>query len=425
MSLSCLRRGPWCALKLTFLGGAEEVGSLGVVLETDERNVLFDYGFSPHDPPTYPLEPPALDGLMLSHAHLDHSGMVAWAAGRRRCPVFATRPTQYVTELLARDSLKIAGLEGYPEPFTHEDIEMLQHAWVDVRLGRSFELDGLEVTPTSAGHIPGSTMFLVEGEDRTLFTGDLNTISTRLMAPAKPVSCDTLIVESTYAGREHRPRREIESEFIDAIDAVVERGGVAVVPAFAVGRTQEVLLVLQRGGYEVWLDGMGRSVCEIYLDHPESVKDFPALEAAYEAANVVRNPKGREHALKGDVIVTTSGMVEGGPVFYYLSKMERDRKSALFLTGYQVPGTGGRQILDEKRYEGDSGMHEVACEVRQLDFSAHLGHSQLLKFIRDCDPQRVALVHGDKRELIATEIDKEFDVILGRKGQSVERKAGR
>jgi putative mRNA 3-end processing factor len=339
--------------------------------------------------------------------------------------VFATRPTQFVTELLARDSLKIAGLEGYPEPFTHEDIETLQDAWVDVRLGRSFELDGLEVTPTSAGHIPGSTMFLVEGEDRTLFTGDLNTIPTRLMAPAKPVSCDTLIVESTYAGREHRPRREIESEFLDAIDAVVERGGVAVVPAFAVGRTQEVLLVLQRGGYEVWLDGMGRSVCEIYLDHPESVKDFPALEAAYEAANVVRNPKSREMALKGDVIVTTSGMVEGGPVFYYLSKMERDRKSALFLTGYQVPGTGGRQILDEKRYEGDSGMHEVACEVRQFDFSAHLGHSQLLKFIRDCDPQRVALVHGDKRELIAREIDKEFDVILGRKGQTVERKAGR
>lgn len=407
-------------MKLTFLGGVDEVGSLGIVLETAGRKVLLDYGFSPHDPPRYPLEPPDLDALLLSHSHLDHAGMVAWVAGHRHCPIFATPTTQYVTELLAFDSLKIADIEGWKEPFSDADIETLQDTWQDVELGRGFEVGDLQVSPTSAGHIPGSTMYLVEGEERTLFTGDLNTIPTRLMRPARPVACDTLIMESTYAGREHRSRKETEAEFLDAVDEVVERGGLVVIPSFAVGRTQEILLVLQRGGYEVWVDGMGRSVLDIYLRHPEAVKDAGALRQAAERANIVHSSRGRELALRGDVIVTTSGMVEGGPVFHYLSKMQRDRRSALFMTGYQVPGTGGRRILDERTYEADGYEHEVECEVRQFDFSAHLGHTQLMEFARACDPEHVVLIHGDKREQLAEPLEDEFDVVLAHKGDTVD-----
>jgi putative mRNA 3-end processing factor len=398
----------------------DEVGSLGVVLETAGRKILLDYGFSPHDPPRYPLEPPDLDGLLLSHSHLDHAGMVAWIAGHLHCPIFATPTTQFVTELLAFDSLKIADIEGWKEPFSDADIERLQDTWTDVSLGDPFKVAGLRVTPTSAGHIPGSTMYLVEGDERTLFTGDLNTSPTRLMRPARPVECDTLIMESTYAGREHRSRAEIEAEFLDAIDEVVDRGGVAVVPAFAVGRTQEVLLALQRGGYEVWVDGMGRSVLDIYLRHPEAVKDAGALRAAVHASKIVHSQRGRELALRGDVIVTTSGMVEGGPVYHYLSRMERDRKSALFLTGYQVPGTGGRRILDEGVYDDDGTEHKVECEVRQFDFSAHLGHTQLIDFARACNPQNIALIHGDRRELLAEPLEDEFNVVLAHKGDTVE-----
>lgn len=408
------------SVRLTFLGGVDEVGSLGIVLETAGRKVLLDYGFSPHDPPKYPLEPPDLDALLLSHSHLDHAGMVAWIAGHRHCPIFATPTTQYVTELLAFDSLKIADIEGWKEPFTDADIERLQDTWQDVRLGRGFEVDGLRVAPTSAGHIPGSTMYLVEGDERTLFTGDLNTIPTRLMRPAQPVACDTLIMESTYAGRDHPPRAQIEAEFLDAVDEVVERGGLVVVPAFAVGRTQELLLVLKRGGYEVWVDGMGRSVLDIYMRHPDAVKDAAALRAAAESANIVHSPRGRELALRGDVVVTTSGMVEGGPVYHYLSKMERDRKSALFMTGYQVPGTGGRSILDGRVYEDDGVEHRVECDVRQFDFSAHLGHAQLVEFVRACGPEHVVLIHGDKRELLAEPLEDDFHVVLAHKGDTVD-----
>jgi putative mRNA 3-end processing factor len=256
-----------------------------------------------------------------------------------------------------------------------------------------------------------------------LFTGDLNTIPTRLMKPAKPVPCDTLIIESTYSGRDHPPRAEMEAEFIDAIDAVVDRGGVAVVPAFAVGRTQEVLMVLKRGGFETWLDGMGRTVTEMYLDNPTFVRDFPALENALEDVEVVRSPKGRELALKADVIVTTSGMVEGGPVLHYLNKLERDRRNAVFLTGYQVPGTGGRQILDQRTYEADGVKHEVDAEIRKFDFSAHLGHSDIVKFAKASGPKRVVLIHGETREAVAADLEKEgFAVSLCKRGETVEFK---
>jgi putative mRNA 3-end processing factor len=410
-------------MKLTFLGGVDEVGSLGIVLETRFKKLLLDYGFSPHDPPKYPIKPPALDGFLLSHAHLDHSGMSAWIAGNRRCPIFATPPTQLVAELLARDSLKIAQKEGWKDPFQEHDIEALQEAWRTVAFGERFDVEGLAVEPVSAGHIPGSTMFHVEGASSVLFTGDLNTIPTRLMKPAKPVPCDTLIIESTYAGKDHAPRAELEADFLDAIDAVVERGGVAIVPAFAVGRTQEILMVLKRGGFETWLDGMGRTVTELYLENPEFIRDFEALERALEDVEVVRSPKGREMAMRGDVIVTTSGMVEGGPVFHYLSKLERDRRNAVFLTGYQVKGTGGRQILDTGTYEADGVRHEVSAEVRKFDFSAHLGHSDVVKFAGACDPERIALIHGENRELLAEPLRKEgFEVILAKRGETVEFK---
>jgi putative mRNA 3-end processing factor len=401
-------------MKLTFLGGVDEIGSLGIVLEMRGRSLLLDYGFSPHDPPRYPIEPGELDAFLLSHAHLDHSGMASWVAGRRDCPIFATRPTQEVAELLARDSLKIARQEGWKDPFTDADVEELEGAWEDVRLERGFSVDGPTVQPTSAGHIPGSTMYRIEGDEAVLFTGDLNTIPTRLMRPARPAPCDTLIIESTYSGRDHPPRAEMEAEFLDAVDAVVERGGVAVVPAFAV----------KRGGFETWLDGMGRTVTEIYLDHPDSVRDFPALERALEDVELVRSPKGRELALEADVVVTTSGMIEGGPVLHYLHKLERDRRNAVFLTGYQVPGTGGRQILDTGAYEVQGARHEVTAEVRKFDFSAHLGHSDILKFARGCDPSRIVLIHGEKREAVAEDLRKEgFEVVLGKRGETVEFKA--
>src|SRR5208283_5153704 len=257
-----------------FLGGASEIGSLGLVVRDQGRPLLFDYGLTPTDPPNYPRPAPTnVDLAFPSHAHPDHSGMTPLLSRLPKARAIATRVTIAVADLLTKDALKIARIEGYLAPYTPSDIHALHSRFTAVDRHGTFRHQGIEVEFTPAGHIPGATMMLYRGEKDVLFTGDLQTIPTHLVGAAQALECDVLVMESTYAGREHPDRRETERRFRDRVAETVERGGVAIVPAFAVGRTQEVLMALHSTGYEVWLDGMGRKVNTIYSRHPEFLAD--------------------------------------------------------------------------------------------------------------------------------------------------------
>jgi putative mRNA 3-end processing factor len=156
---------------------------------------------------------------------------------------------------LHKDSIKIAKSEGYAAPYTNNDIREADHSYIPVELSQKRNIgDDCEIRFHSAGHIPGSLMFELVGEKKILFTGDINVIDTKLMKAGKPVSCDILFLETTYAGREHPNRRELEKQFLDKIDDVVRRGGVAIIPAFAVSRSQELAIVLKNAGYNVWFE---------------------------------------------------------------------------------------------------------------------------------------------------------------------------
>ena len=405
---------------MRFLGGSDEVGSLSFTMETPSGRVLFDHGYTPSSTPSFPLDPPTVSHVFLSHAHIDHSGLVPSVCSGHNASLVCTEPTHSVASVLLRDSLKVSKYEGFRLPYDKRDIKETMNNAKVLKYGDSMRTNGLEVTPLPSGHIPGSAMYQVisDSEEKILFTGDMNTNSTRLIDGCKPVHCNTLVMESTYAGEEHDSRAKVEYNFLEKIDEVVSRGGRAVVPSFAVGRTQEILLLLEQTNYNIWLDGMGFLITRLMLEHPRYLKDAGKLRRALRRINHVSNPAARDRAVKGDVIVTTSGMLDGGPVHFYLDRLKDNSRNAILLTGYQVEGTNGRKLLET----GSMTIHEketaIKCEVEKFDFSAHAGHTDLLNFVRECDPETVILVHGENRHLLAEEIEDEREVILPEKGKA-------
>jgi putative mRNA 3-end processing factor len=404
---------------LNFLGGASEVGSLCLYLEERGVKLLFDCGLTPSKPPKYPAKPLPVDLLFLSHAHIDHSGMVPWLCAQQGVDTIATPPTISVGTMLLEDSVKVSAMEGYPVPYEKGDVRSLKRNFQNVKFGDVIEMGDLEVTIHSAGHIPGAAMFELCSDKTVLFTGDINTLDTHLVAGNKPVKCDVLIIESTYSGRNHPPRSKTEQEFLEKTREVVDRGGLAIIPAFAVGRTQEMLMTLMDSGFDTWLDGMGMAVNREYVEVPEYLRSVQKLRKAMSLTKIVRNPDERKLAARGEVVLTTSGMLDGGPVLEYIMANKNNRDSAVLLTGFQVEDTNGKRLIETGEILHNGVPQKIDSEVCFYDFSAHADHSELVKFINACDPETVVLCHGDNREELVKAISGDYDVRTPMEGEHI------
>ena len=405
-------------IRSQFLGGCDQVGNLAMVLELGGMKLLFDYGMAPGKPPSFPLPPPLVDLTFLTHAHLDHSGMIPWLCAQADQTVLGTQITGELMTLLQKDTVKIAQMDGYSVPFTNTDVRNAEHSYISVDQSKKRELgDDYLVRYHSAGHIPGSLMYELVGDKKIVFTGDLNVVDTRLVEGTKPVPCDILFMEGTYAGREHTKRNVLEKAFLDKIDDVVKRGGVAVVPSFALARSQEILLVLKNAGYDIWFDGMGKKIAKIFLRYPRYVRSVEDLRKALKKTNMVHSEHGRKMALKSEVIITSSGMMDGGPVLWYMNHLKADKKSAVLLTGYQVEGTNCHLLMEKHQLNFYGVREPIACEVEYFDFSAHAGHSELIQFAKSCHPEKVVLCHSDNREPLVGPLQEFTQVLTPKKGE--------
>lgn len=375
--------------------------------------MLLDYGIKPADPPMYPLNGLRPKTVMLSHGHLDHCGLAPNLMDLEP-EIFCTTMTAKLSALLARDTLKISEYRGHNIPYYNEEIADFERSIRAIRYRQGFESSGYLACFYDAGHIPGSSSIHIEKDEQSLFyTGDMNTVDTELLKSADtdlPES-DILLIESTYFGRNHSARKMLEERFIESLKETTESGGCAIIPAFSIGRTQEILLILKKHGLHAYVDGMGVDVYDLIKKSPESVRDMDGLKKMFSKSNIVTPGQRKEIIREPSIIVTSAGMLNGGPVLYYISEIYDDPKSKIHLTGYQVEGTNGRKALESGYIEDRNETIHLRCRLELYDFSAHCGDSQLKEYVRNfCDngTQMVLPVHGDNTRGFAEWIKEEI-----------------
>jgi len=328
--------------------------------------------------------------------------------GQYGAALHGTTLTAAVSEIMWRDTYKVSSIEGYPLPWDKRDLDAALNAWQTHDVGEWFEIGEWKCRFHRAGHIPGAIMIEIETPElRLLWSGDIDIRDGPNVRGAEPINCDILCLEATYGGREHPVRATEEARFVSRVKEVVSRGGVVLVPAFASGRCQDVLRILHRAAphLNVHFDGMGTRLTRHWLSHPEHTDEPEHLKQVWNWARIVSSKSDRKKALDADVIVTTSGMLDGGPALWYLNRLRHDSANAILLTGYQAEGSGGHRLLEKGSLRIFGNETAIDLEVTQFQLSNHAGHSDLVSFVRACEPRHVVLFHGDDdaRSAIAAE----------------------
>ena len=375
---------PASGFRFHYLGGGDEVGNVGIVMEDPSgTRLLLDYGIAPTSPPRYPSEAPLVHDAVITHSHIDHLGMAPWLCAHHRTRLHGTIITAQLSDMMWRDTYKVSSIERYPLAWDKRDIDTAVDSWYVHDFGVPWKHHDWDLTLHPAGHIPGAAMLHIKTPTTTvLLTGDFDTRDSPLVSGAQPVQADILFVEGTYGGRDHPPKEEEIDRFIQAVAEVVRRGGTVLIPAFANGRTQDVVMLLHRHlpNLNVHVDGMGKRVAKTHMEHGSLLRDSNALERAWRWAKQVSSKSDRKKALSADVIVTTSGMLNGGPALWYLNRLRHDAKNSIFFTGYQARDTGGRSLLEEGAIDIYGQRVHIDLEIQQFSFSTHAGHQEILDF---------------------------------------------
>ena len=407
-------------MEIKVLGAAREVGRSAFQVNCDGTNLLLDYGVmfgSPRgSPPTYPLhvKPRDIDSVIITHAHLDHSGCVPSLFVSGNCDVYATPPTFDLSELLINDMLKI---EKNSHAFDLPEVKnMMQHA-KQIEYKKKIVKGNTTFELRSSGHVLGGSTVLVESNKKKLFyTGDINLRGSRMLPPADLDigDIDLLITESTYSQEKQIPRSKSEHDFLEFANEVMDRKGTLFVPSFSVERSQEIACVLKNANFKhrVIMDGMALKVNEIILKHPEYLKEPEIFKGVLDKVVSINEHSQRKKALSEPcVVISPAGMLVGGNAVYYLQQLAFDDKNGIALVSYQGEGTPGKKLLETGKISTRGKDLRVEAQVKQFQFSGHADRDSLFDMIKNVKGNpKVLTVHGDNESCtrFAEEIHERF-----------------
>ncbi len=393
------------------------MGKSAILVKGKKHQILMDYGAQTTKEPSFPMhvQPRDVHSILLTHAHLDHSGGVPLFFLREGVKLVTTGLTLELSTLLLQDFIK---LSGFYLPFEYIDLLTMQKNTERIGINESRVIAGeFNARFPNSGHIPGGTTIVVENDGRrVMYTGDINLTDCQLLKGADTDfgELDVVITESTYSQVDHEPREKIESDFVLFANEVVERGGVLLVPAFSVGRAQEVACLLRAKNFRhpVAMDGMALKTNEILFRYQEYLRDPDLFRKTMENIDVVSGWSQRKKLVKRPgVIISPAGMLMGGSSVFYNQEISQDERNGISIVAFQVPGSPGRTLLDRGLTMIGGKMVPVKAEVRRFDFSGHSGRSDLFEMLsRIKGNPRVYAIHGDgdSCDVFAREITEKF-----------------
>ena len=417
-------------MQIGFLGGAREVGRIGIRVKSAKTQVVLDYGVMLDNEPGFPMHVPPkdVDALILTHSHLDHSGAIPIFYINDKKPLYTNKLNLELTQLLVQDFIH---LSSYYLPFEYLELKTMMRSNRHLDFGVEETLGDMKFKLVNAGHTPGSASVLIEAEGkRVLYTGDFNTEESKLLSGATMDygDLDAVIMESTYADSDHTERPLLEKQFLEACTEVVETGGTVLVPAFGVGRSQEMACILAANHFEypIVLDGMAREASRVVMNYKEFLRDPKMFMNAMHSCDWIEGWRDRRRALKTpSVIISTAGMLKGGPAAFYISKLGKKANNAVFLVSYQIPGTPGRELMEKGVCTIDGKVRKIKAKYRHFDFSSHCGASKLKEALTKLGGRpKVFVVHGAEGncELFANWAKKELglDAVAPRTGETYQ-----
>lgn len=431
-------------VRITALGGVQQVGRSAFLLQTRESNVLLDCGTNPgstkpfeafprFDNPAFEID--SLDAVVISHAHLDHCGLVPFLFKYGYDgPVYCSAPTSSLMTLLQLDYLDVANKQGTIPYYDQKDVrECVLHTNA-LRYGVVTDIaPDIRLTLHNAGHILGSSMVhlhIGEGLHNVVYTGDYKYARTMLLEAATTEfpRVETLITESTYGGPDDiMPSRvEAEEHMTRVVNETLERKGKVLIPVPAVGRAQEIMLVLdgymRRGLMKeapVFIEGMISEATAIHTAFPEYLGREVRQSILHDGINpfqsdyftLVEHPNVRQGVIDGApcIVMATSGMLEGGPVIEYFKSLAADERNTVIFVSYQIEGTLGRRVqkgLSEVALMNNEGKMDIAKVRLHVDsiegFSGHSDRRQIINYITHLNPkpERVVVCHGERAKCL-------------------------
>ena len=444
-------------VSLLTLGGFGQVGRSCMLLTTPDSKVLIDCGVNPGartPAEAYPrldwanISLDELDAVVIGHAHLDHTGFLpVLTKYGYKGPIYCTEPTLPMMNLIQLDAIKVAGAQGRTPMYAERDVHQIMRQTIGLSYGTVTDISpDIKLVLANAGHILGSAschFHIGNGDHNFVYSGDIKYGKSMLLesADTRFPRVETLLVESTYGAKEdiQPTREEVEGAFIKSVNEILKGGGKVLIPIPAVGRAQELMMVIdkymksgQLTESPVFMEGMIQEATAIHEAHPEYLErslkqkiletDDNPFDSEYFTN--IEHADSRDEPLREDspcIVIATSGMLEGGPVLEYFRNFAPDKRNKILFVSYQVNGTLGRRVMDGARQVtimGQDGKVQVVtinCGTEKLEgFSGHSDYNQLMSYVQRLRPKlrRVLVNHGERRKSqnLSSSINRMFRV---------------